>query len=606
MINIQTIEIPTEGINAADSPIAIGDYQALNTGGFRVAGTALESIRPQTNGLKHTVAANPSGTENIMVYRKKSGAVQYLYANSAKVYKGTALDGSAGTEITAAAFTSGSYSRISFIQFNDLIYMFNGISANKIYDGTTVYDMGYAPTELGTLPNPFGGLGSDTVDYYFTYYNPTLDIETNPSKVKRYTQFNGGNQDVWVPYLSNTQLTHVRLYRTGNGVVEPRLTGEYQISSYTNEAGFIHVVDATMDIDLAQANRLRFDRDKPPILVGGILHNNRLFAHAKNGDTVWVSNEGEPHYMPIFPFTDQENISSGGPIDINPGDGGSLQGLASWNGSVYAFKDNVVYRIDETEVGFYGYQTTNMPGLVGPSTLQVTPWGLIYLSTDGFVLCKSETEFIQIGYPILSYTAAMTATDRYYSAGIYSQGHYIVTLLDNAVGATGARTFVYDGSGWFGPTWSLDFGGSSWYEDIDGVLYVGKAYGGYCGIDVTHFHETGTRTGASHSAIGLAWRDKAREYNPMYYSRIREIRVIGKILTSNPPDNILYTLNVYNSRNVKIATKTFYFPQDGEVKIGIPSGAHAQYLSVEVIGSSITLPVQIFKIRAVVEQGAMV
>lgn len=591
MVGDSLISPPAKGLNVSDSHIAINDSEALAMDNFITGALSLESIRPSV-GYSARVARGTSNdiVDSMCVYRRRVGPTQYMFAYQGKVYY---TDSSYGP-LWDTGYSGQPNARISMLQFQNNLYIINGIDVNKVWNGTTLRNMGIeAPTVAPVLSNPTP-TSTDIRNYYYTYYNSVDLVESNPSPVAEITNAqtaqNGGTVDIQVTLPSDTQVDKVRIYRTGYGIIVPRLVTELTLA----EAAVVNTDDVLESYIVTQP-ALEFDHDFPPILNRATIHNNRMFGWGSPGDdkdTMWISNEFSPEYMPVLPFYDTDVIKSGGPIELNPGDGGDIMSFVSWGGSGIALKSGTAYRIQEQEVGFYGYQTMSIPGCIAEFSASMTPWGLIYLTDIGFVLIDGEEKINNIGLNVSNYTSNITDYSKVYATTF--RNYYIVSFLI--------------GSSWYCLTWAGDSGWQGVHTSLVGSCYTGDTnvlLSGTVDPDMVYIEECQLdKVGSvlrsnTHTSIPIKWYDKAREWFPGFYTRLRSVRIIGETI-GGISDQIL-TLNVRDENGILMDTNDFVLPARGSVVVGVDSSAMSRYIALEITGN-ITRPIRITGLKPMVEQ----
>ena len=595
MIGDYIIGLPTDGINATDAPFEIDENQAQAMVNLRIVGNGMESIRPSTNFNAYIdfVAGYSPTNNDVVVFRNRDRSqTEYLFAHAGKVYRTSSMLGLAVGNI---GYNGNPNYRIRLVVFKNQVFIFNGKDENYKYDGTNLWTMGIDPPDTD-IEIILGG-GSLTRNYFYTYYNSVDETESNPDNGAISSACVAENVSVKVVASTNPQVDTIRIYRTGEGIVVPRLCKEVSNTTAT-------VLDDSTDGDTASGISLRFDHDTAPILSDGIVHNNRLFGwggindedDTPNNDVVWISNEYEPQYMPVVPFIDQTDSSSGGPIMLNPGDGGSILDVVPWGGAVIALKDTAVYRIQETEVGFYGYQVMSIPPAIAPRSARVTSKGMIYLTANGLTLLDTGEQISHIGYPIKYYTDLIDSYDTMATASAY--GSYIISF-ENAL-TSERQTFIYDTkNGWSGPHTVL--GGTSYFTDIDGSLYEGRS--DRAGMAKSNLNIIGTNLLARrHDPIPINFLDKAREFTYGKYSRIREAKVYGQIFATIPET---MDFNVYDENKNLLDENEISITRTGVTAIGIGNSANLDRMACSIAGV-ITSPVRITKIGLLVETGARV
>lgn len=587
MIVSPIIKFPQQGVNISDTPINIGDDQAQALDNLINSGASLESIRPPDTFSASAILTPGRTTDDILVYAKRTGLVQYLFACEGKVYYSSSKY---GTRLDTGYSGTG---KIQLIQFNDYVYIMDGVGSNYVWDGSNLRGMGIdAPTAAPTGNATSGLTGTDSRDYYYTYYNSTDDIESNPSPKLTISDCKlglaGGSADIDVTASSDSQVDKIRIYRTGWGIVAPRLAKEVANTSGT-------YVDTSTEATVVTDQELEFDHDKPPTLNYAMVMNNRMFAWGDPSadDIVYISNEYNAEYMPILPFFDQQIIKSGGPIEIAPGSGSEIINVVPWGGAAIAFKGDNAYRIQETEIGFYGYQSMSIPGAVGPDAMSMIPEGLIYLTDTGFVLLNSSEQIEHIGDAVFNYSTNITDYDSV--AAVTYKGMYIVSFINGHTWKS--LTYRY-GIGWYGTNDTMI--GSCYFVYRSNILYAGRV-DGFGGILELQIDKLGNVLGRNvHSGVDVKYKDKAREYFPSFYSRMRECRIAGETI-GRIEDQSDFTLNVYDENDTLLSSTDFTIPKSGSTVVGVDNQANARYLAFEIEGRA-TRPIRISWVQPVVEQ----
>lgn len=587
------VGIPVLGINNTDPTREIDIRQAVVLRNMRPVGMAMESVRGWRNSLG-SVSFNRlavAQTDDAVVYRKKDGTIQYLFAHGGRVYAAPSLYG----EPEDIGYVGTATARIQLVQFREQVFILNGVDANKKYDGVHVWNMGIAaPTVAATL-QAVGGATPSNKDYYYTWYNSTDETESDPSA--KSTLATGTSPTIRVKGSSDLQVDKVRLYRTGSGITVPRLAKEIANPGDVD----LDIVDDTADSTVAQGEALRWDRTKPPVLSYAILHNNRLFCMGDpdNPDTIWVSGEGEPQYMPILPMLDKADAISGGPIEVRAGDGQDLVGLASWGGMLIAFKSQNAYRIMESEVGFYSYQAMPIHGCIARRSVQMTAAGLVWLTAHGWMLLDSNETQVAIGDPIRA-TSDLVIDPESVASGL-SNGVYVCSF--SVFGETERKGLTYvPAQGWQG-VHDLPF--SSFYEDVDGRLYCGRT--DQAGIALYNSWATGLRPGPEiqDMPVDVEWADGARDYGaPGRYKRMLKARIYGRVLATSRRTETLY-FEVLDDTGTLLSSTAFSLGIDGEAEVGVDSAACAEFLQWRIRGT-VNRPIQIHRVLPKVEIGATV
>lgn len=588
MVNSTTLPLPTGGINISDSHLAISDTQARRMDNLIINTTSMESIRPNEGyEAKVTRVGSWSVTDDIYVYRKKDGTIQYMFGYNGQVHYSTSKYGVLMT--IDHSWTTGY--RLFFCQFQDNLYIFNGHDTNMVWDGTNLRQMGITPPANAPTLSSITPAGTDVRYYYYTYYNSADDIESNPSPsvstVVATPGRDGGSVSVTVEASTDTQVDKIRIYRTGFGIVTPKLAME--IDNITGT-----YIDVSIEENVVLDDDLETDHDTPQPFKYAIVQNNRMMCWGVPGadDELWISNEFEGEYYPILPFYEQQIIKSGGPVVVNPGDGSGIVSVVPWGGAVIVLKHNAAYRVQETEIGFYGYQSISIPGCIAERSAILTTFGLVYLTDSGFILLDSDEALTRIGDLVSNWTCNIT--DFSSVASIAYRGLYITSFK---VGSNWYSMTFNPEKGWQGNNTATV--GSCYFNDIN-ILMAGSVNEDFAYIEECQLDKYGSITTRDiHPALNIKYQDKGREYYENFYSRIREVRITGETIGRVSDQNL--TLNIYDGEDKLLDTNTFVFPANGTVCVGIASEAMARYISFEIVGT-ITRPIRISGIRPTVEQ----
>lgn len=591
MVGEAQINPPSGGLNVSDSSIGIEENESTSIDNFMVNSLSLESIRPHVSfSAKVHKGLTNELVDSICVFKNIAGVTQYMFAFQGKVYFTDSQYGS----IQDTGYSGNTSARINMVQFRNFVYIFNGVDENHVWNGNTIRTMGIeAPEVAPTLSNPTPA-GTDVRYYFYTYYNSVDDIESNPSPYAVISNAtpaqDGGTVVVSSTPPSDPQVDCIRFYRTGYGIINPKL-----IAGLTLDEASTPNTDDVLESYVVTQNALAFDHDKPPIVSNGIVHNNRLFMWGSPGDkkdTLWISNEFDAEYTPVVPFYETQVIKSGGPIELNPGDGGDIASFVPWGGSGIALKDTACYRIQEQEVGFYGYQTMSIPPCIAPHSVVTTQYGLIYLTNTGFVLIDKDEQSVNIGQKISNFTSNITQYDQVFATTF--RKYYVVSFLI--------------GNRWHGLMWNPENGwqgvsdtvvGSCYSADINQLL-CGAIDDNFAYINICQIDKVGSVLQMNnHKPIAVKWVDKAREYYPGFYSRIRGVRVYGE--TIGRVGNQQMKLIVRDATDTVLNTTDFTFPASGSVVVGVDSLAMSRFLSLEISGQ-LEHPIRITSLRPMVEQ----
>lgn len=222
----------------------------------------------------------------------------------------TTLAKLSGTSVTVIPALSGfaigtSTKPWSMFQYKDILYALRE-SSNALVrcDGTYYGPSGLAaPTAAATLADGAAGAVS-AADYYgvYTYYNPTTNVESDPSPASAKLTHTGSKKIDWsgISVSTNAQCGARRLYRT-----LPNQTGEYYfVAQIDNNVDTTFTGDNVLVQDMGEA--VSFRNGLPPTgLVAGTVWKERLFC--TDEVDVFYSEDGRVEcfyadsYIPVFP-----------------------------------------------------------------------------------------------------------------------------------------------------------------------------------------------------------------------------------------------------------------------------------------------------------------
>lgn len=302
------------------------------------------------------------------------GAQGFIYSVSTDVYKnGTTL-----SAIGISAVTALGKCKLRNIATEALLL--SG-TANKKVESSSVTNWGItAPTVPPTTTLADSGL---TGNFYYRYtyirkIGSTLVAESNPSSAS--TVASPADDVVTVTWTasSDSQVTHVRLYRTLNG--GGATSNDYY---YVTEVAIGTVTYPDSTADSALGVLIEVDNDIPAITsmtgIAGPGAFNCIFI--ASGNTVYYSKPGRPESFPALYY-----FTVGTPND-------TIMALVDWAGLVYIFTKTAVYLVQGTDPDtFFPVKTMAARGLSARHAIQATEKGIIYLSYDGLYAFNGQAE----------------------------------------------------------------------------------------------------------------------------------------------------------------------------------------------------------------------
>src|SRR3989304_241506 len=302
------------------------------------------------------------------------GAQGFVYSVDTDVYKnGTALSASGVSAVTALGVCE-----LRNVQTEALLI--SG-TANKKVEGSTVTNWGISePSAIPTIALSGTGI---TGSYYYRYTyvrksGSTIVAESNPSSASLIASPVNQTVDVTWTVSSDSQVTHVRLYRTLNG----GSATSYDFYYLTEVAiGTTTYADAVADTSLGAL--VETDNDIPPStslssITGPGAFNTIFIA---TGNTVYFSKVGRPESFPALYF-----FNVGTPND-------TIMALVDWAGLIFIFTKTAVYMVQGTDPDtFYPVKTMASRGLASKHAIKATEKGILYGSYDGIYAFNGQAE----------------------------------------------------------------------------------------------------------------------------------------------------------------------------------------------------------------------
>lgn len=251
------------------------------------------------------------------------------------------------TVINATAFTSGTSHIPIFAVANDLCFIVNDVDQKK-FDGTNVTKFGITRPAAPTATAVAGGaMAAGVWDVALTYFNSATGHESSRSDFSSVT-LAAGNLRINVSWLAptDTQVTHVRVYarqQTAGQNAYRAVAGATPAADATY-GGYVPATLATqLDISATQYSAFTLlapsdVENNPPAsgLKAPVWHYSRMF----------LFDSGNLYYSKIrdnVPFP--EAFDPGNYEPVNPNDGDTIVGGASFGGKLYIFKKQSIYRL---------------------------------------------------------------------------------------------------------------------------------------------------------------------------------------------------------------------------------------------------------------------
>jgi len=420
---------PTGFLDVATDPSLL-PFQLTNNGEISGSMTRLKNMDTTENGVAKTrkgsvkINGSPVDQTNGYFILELNGD-RYLFAGT-KIYKN---ETSIATNLTSAQWSAIVYNAYNVT--TQSIFAINGTNRKRITNNT-VYEWGIdapivAPTiagidkaityaweaqiaGIGTTKEftisggsfnyvyPWEGYyqtiqdrpdivtGSNYGTFYFdnnsidvfgmkyTYCRKngdTLECESNPSPASTMLQESGIKITWTAP--TDTQVTHVRIYRTLAGGSVYYFDKEYIKTSYP-------VALTTSDESLGSA--LEYDHDRPPLgkVVIGPAFNGICFILKDN--LLYYSKANRPEYWPATNY-----LEIGSPQF-------ELTGAVFANGSLYVSNRHEIYSVQGTGAeSFFPYPTNAATGAISfKSMINAKGEGILHYSSDGIWLFNGTVD----------------------------------------------------------------------------------------------------------------------------------------------------------------------------------------------------------------------
>lgn len=263
------------------------------------------------------------------------------------------------------------------------IFIANG--TNGMFRYTTSSVLGnWGITPPAAAPDVAAGTGSLTGDYSakYTYVRNdqgTIVHESNPSAASAEVALTSEGLDIDVIASTDSEVTHIRIYRTVDGG---------SVYLFDQEVTNATATITSTNTDAALGAAVDEDNDRPPNAT--VLHVSR--------DRVWCNNIDIPNRLHYSKRFFPESFPSTNFVDI--GQSGEITGISSVNGVIVTFTETTKFRVieqnsDIVAVGdnipfigasVAGFQVLELPSSRGtqcPGSIISKGDGLTYVSKDG-------------------------------------------------------------------------------------------------------------------------------------------------------------------------------------------------------------------------------
>lgn len=269
----------------------------------------------------------------------------------------------------------------SSLNYNDRFFIVTGEERGYVHDGSTVEFYGLAPPS--SAPTVNSGSGTGNIDdgahsWYYTYYNSTRGIESDPSAAYTTTVSSGGGNKSIQFYLKrpkDRQVDKIRVYRTTAGGADPFLLEEVDAwQSYTYNSTDYEWADNFADTSLG-TTAIPTTNAIPPACKYIAEHHDIVFLA---GDSDYP---GRLYYSQSagVEYFDALNYS-----EVGPGADGDITGLVAVQDRVYIFREKAIWFLFGTVSTAFEYvHTTRDVGCTIPKSIALIENQIIFASSDG-------------------------------------------------------------------------------------------------------------------------------------------------------------------------------------------------------------------------------
>lgn len=351
--------LPQDGSGA---DVFSGEMQRCKNFRLDQAGKAI--VRDGSTHLNYSKISTP-------IYRIiEQGGTRYTFAGGQIYENESSLENSLEDYMWSAILYN------SYLSTTQNIFALNGTDRKRIA-GSTVDEWGIAaPTVAPVLAT--GSSTGLTGDYnakytYLRKEGAVVVSESNPSPAGTAVTLANGSLSVTWTASSDSQVTHVRVYRT--------LTdGSTYYVDRDVAIGMVTVDTTTADVSLG--TEVATDHDRPPLgtVVAGPNYNGTCFILKDN--LLYYCLPKQPEYWPSTYFIEVS------PIQF------PLKSLVFYNGQPHVLTKNKIYQIQGTGNNtFFPFEMEAITGCEGINcTLAVRGLGIFHIGSDGLYLYSSGVD----------------------------------------------------------------------------------------------------------------------------------------------------------------------------------------------------------------------
>jgi len=336
-----------------------------------------------------------------------------------------------GAAGTGANRTGTVNDKHSFAVLKDILYMFNGIDPNIMYDGVNIQSLGIQPV-AGNPVAQNGGAGvlTGTYSHKITYYNSLKGIESSPSvKTNDFTASSNQINVLAFPTPDNPQVDKIRIYRTtADGGV-----WLFNAEIPSNQGSYIdNLPDSQLGIQVELlANGV------PPAFQIAEIHKGRLFGVPSNSSRVWFSKQGKPNAVHPNDFR-----------DLDPDDGDRVvTGIKRLFGQIIAFKNDSIWNGSGSDRFDFSFnRQVSGVGAVNQESILTVPGKNIFMfmSENGFYSYDGVTERYE-SQQIEPLIKGLNQSRLKYTHGFaYKKLNMLIWLVSNGASTKNDLMVVYD------------------------------------------------------------------------------------------------------------------------------------------------------------------
>lgn len=295
------------------------------------AGTATMKKRAGARLLTPT-APTAAKWDGLFEFRRTGAARKLLGVLNGTLYAFDDIDTMVAV-VGGGGFTAGNSARATFYRNNAIV--FDGAQAKR-YDGTTVFDLGFAkPSSVTnmTAVAPSGAGVSGTFEAYYVWYDQTMDHESSPSDItgttvlaaqaRHHTKPGGAppaNVTHWRAYVRRTDTNEFNFFRAATVAVGTGTFNEELSDTARRDAG---------------AGPYSSDNDAPPGAFA-ILAQWKGFGLGvlATDDSYYVSKQG-----------DLESWNPRNKFPVNRGDGEAITSILPFGTDILIHKGHATFRL---------------------------------------------------------------------------------------------------------------------------------------------------------------------------------------------------------------------------------------------------------------------